>query len=142
MAAAGWTHYDHQADIGLRGFGPTLSEAFAQTALALTGVVTHPEAVRPETAVSLECWAADAEFLLVEWLDELIYRMATRDFLYGRFAVTVDEDGTHLTATAWGEPLDRKRHQPAVEIKGATLTDLRVARDGEGGWSAQCVVDV
>ena len=142
MPTAGWHHYDHQADIGLCGYGPSLGEAFAQTALALTGVVTEPEAVRAEVSEPIECRAADAEFLLVEWLDELIYRMAVRGLLFGRFEVGVDADGRHLTATAWGEAVDRQRHQPAVEVKGTTLTDLSVREDGQGGWVAQCVVDV
>jgi SHS2 domain-containing protein len=60
--------------------------------------------------------------------------------LFARFDVTID--GRALTATAWGEPLDRARHQPAVEIKGATYTALRVARRADGEWEAQCVVDV
>ena len=142
MTTAGWHHYDHQADIGLCGYGPSLAEAFAQTALALTGVVTDPGMVRAEVAEHIECRAADAEFLLVEWLDELIYRMATRGLLFGRYEVAVDEGGRYLTATAWGEAVERARHAPAVEIKGATLTDLSVREDGQGGWVARCVVDV
>jgi SHS2 domain-containing protein len=45
-----------------------------------------------------------------------------------------------LVATAWGEPVDRSRHQPVVEPKGATMTALRVAR--EATWLAQTVIDV
>jgi SHS2 domain-containing protein len=47
-----------------------------------------------------------------------------------------------LRATAWGEPVEVTRHQPAVEVKGATYTELRVQRTEDGGWLAQCVVDV
>jgi len=70
----------------------------------------------------------------------LIYAMATRNMLFGRFDVRID-DGS-LTAKAWGEALDRARHQPAVEVKGATYTALSVARRDDGVWVAQCVVDV
>jgi SHS2 domain-containing protein len=31
---------------------------------------------------------------------------------------------------------------PAVEPKGATLTALKVERQDDGAWVAQCVVDV
>jgi len=34
------------------------------------------------------------------------------------------------------------RHQPTVEVKGATYTELKVAQDALGQWVAQCVVDV
>ena len=140
MSDTGWEHFEHQADIGLRAWGPDLAAALEQAGLALTGVVTEPEAVTPNVPVALECRGADTEFLLVEWLDALIYAMATRRMLFGAFEVAVD--GLSLRATAWGEPVDRARHQPAVEVKGATLTGLRAERDPQGVWVLECVVDV
>ena len=47
-----------------------------------------------------------------------------------------------LRATAWGEPVVVARHRPAVEVKGATYTALCVARQPDGRWLAQTVVDV
>jgi len=66
--------------------------------------------------------------------------MAVRKVLFSRYQVTVE--GSRLSAAAWGEKVDVGRHQPAVEIKGATYTELRVAREADGSWVAQCVVDV
>jgi SHS2 domain-containing protein len=66
--------------------------------------------------------------------------MATRHMLFGRFEVRID--GDQLEGRAWGEPVDVARHHPAVEVKGATLTQLRVAKEPDGTWVAQCVVDV
>ena len=66
--------------------------------------------------------------------------MATRKMLFSRFDVCVNDHSLH--ATAWGEPIEVARHQPAVEVKGATYTELSVKRDEEGRWTAQCVVDV
>ncbi|MFP4561132.1 MAG: archease [Thiohalorhabdus sp.] len=140
MAQAGWSHYEHQADVGIRAFGPTLEETLVQAAVGLTAVVTDPESVVPRDPVPVEVSAPDPEFLLVEWLDALVYEMATRSMLFGAFEVSLTEGG--LAATAWGEPVERARHEPAVEVKGATLTDLRVVRQEDGTWTAQCVVDV
>ncbi len=135
-----WEHFAHGADIGVRGRGTTLARAFAETAVALTAVVTDPLRVRTTLGVDVACSAPDAEFLLVDWLNALIYAMATRQMLFGRFDVTLD--GNALRATAWGEPLDRARHEPAVEPKGATYTALSVRKLADGTWEAQCVVDV
>jgi SHS2 domain-containing protein len=66
--------------------------------------------------------------------------MAVRHMLFSRFEVRLD--GTRLHARAWGEAVDMARHQPAVEVKGATYTELRVFQDAQGLWHAQCVVDV
>ncbi len=37
-----WEHFEHSADIGVRGMGSTKAAAFEQAALALTGIVTPP----------------------------------------------------------------------------------------------------
>lgn len=136
---SGWEHFEHEADIGVRGRGATLAEAFAQAALALTAIVTDPALVEPRIPVAIHCEAPDPEFLLVDWLNALIYEMDTRHMLFSRYEIRIE--GDRLEATAWGEPVDRSRHQPAVEPKGATFTALEVARQGEE-WIAQCVVDV
>jgi len=138
--ASRWEHFHHGADIGVRGLGPTQAAAFEQAALALTAVVTDPARVAPQVAIEISCAAADAELLLVDFLNALVYEMATRRLLFGRVEVRLDEE--RLAARAWGEPVDVARHEPAVEVKGATLTALTVARQPDGGWLAQCVVDV
>jgi SHS2 domain-containing protein len=135
-----WEHFRHGADIGVRGAGATQSEAFEQAAVALMAVVTEPSAVSPVAPVEIRCEAPDAEQLLYDWLNALVFEMATRRMLFGRFDVAID--GPRLAATAWGEPVDRGRHRPAVEVKGATYTALSVTRDAGGAWTAQCVVDV
>lgn len=135
-----WEHFPHDADVGVRGYGATPSAAFEQAALALTAAVTAPESVRPAQAVSLDARAPDLELLLVEWLNALVFEMAERQMLFGAFAVTLD--GLHLTAQAFGESVDRERHSPAVEVKGATLTGLEVVEERPGLWRAQCVIDV
>ena len=137
---AGWEHFEHGADIGVRGYGATPAQAFEHAALAMTAAITQPERIEAREAVPVACDGADIELLFTQWLNALLYEMATRRMLFGRFRVTLD--GPHLRAVAEGEPVDVARHQPAVEVKGATLTALRVAREQDGTWVAQCVVDV
>lgn len=135
-----WEHFDHDADMGIRGIAPTLAESFEQAALALTAVITDPDAVEEATSISIKCQAPDNESLFLEWINELIYQMAVHNLLFGRFEVTIGHG--ELSATASGETVDRKKHQPAVEIKGATFTELRVYQNNEAMWVAQCIVDV
>lgn len=134
-----WEHFAHGADIGVRGVGATRAEAFEQVALAMMAVVADPDTVRPTERVDLECEAADGELLLAEWLNSVVYETSARHMLFSRFSVRFD--GLRLHGTAWGEPVDRERHEPAVEVKGATYTALRVGCEG-GKWVAQTVVDV
>lgn len=125
--------------MGVRGIGATREEAFEQGALAMTAVITDPATVADVERADIECEAPDEELLFVDWLNALLYEMATRRVLWGRFEVILE--GSKLKGRAWGEEVNVDRHQPAVEVKGATYTQLRVQkRDGE--WIAQCVVDV
>lgn len=135
-----WEHFAHGADVGIRGVGPTKEAAFEQIALALTGAITDPAAVHPALSVAITCEAPDDGVLLVDWLNALVYEMATRRMLFSAFAVSIE--GTRLQATAWGEHVDPRRHEPAVEVKGATYTGLKVEPLDDGGWVAECVVDV
>jgi len=137
---AHWEHFPHQADVGVRGHGETLEQAFEQAALALTAVITDPETVAPNEVIQLSCMSPDPELLLVDWLNSLIYEMVTRSMLFSKFEVRLENN--HLSANAWGEKLEVARHHPAVEIKGATYTSLKVAQLPDGSWLAQCVVDV
>jgi tRNA nucleotidyltransferase (CCA-adding enzyme) len=135
----GWEHFPHDADVGIRGFGPTPEIAFEQAALALKEVVTAAE-VAPNIKVDVSCEAADRELLFVDWLNAIIYEMAVRRMLFGRSSVRIS--GGRLEASLWGEAVDREKHAPACEPKGATYTALRVEQFANGQWSAGCIVDV
>ena len=135
-----WEHFEHGADIGVRGFAMSKAGAFEQTAMALMAVITEPDRVVARDTVTIDCEAADDELLLVNWLNALVFEMAVHDMVFACFHVMIT--GPHLHATASGEPLSLMRHQPAVEVKGATFTALRVAQMDNGLWLAQTVVDV
>jgi tRNA nucleotidyltransferase (CCA-adding enzyme) len=135
-----WEHFAHVADIGVRGIGPSKEQAFEQAAMALTAVITDPKTIKLEQRVNITCEAGDDEMLLVNWLNSLLYEMATRRMLFGRFEIFINKN--QLSALAWGEKLDLSRHTPAVEVKGATCTNLSVKQDKQKRWIAQCVVDV
>jgi len=140
--ATRWEHFSHEADIGVRGFGPSLAAAFEQAALALVAVIAEPESVRPETAVEIRCEAPDIELLFVDWLNALIFEMATRRMLFAEFQLHIDADVAQLSGWARGEAIDAARHAPAAEVKGATFSELKVTRQLDGIWCAQCIVDV
>jgi SHS2 domain-containing protein len=135
-----WAHFHHEADVGVRGTGESPAAAFEQAALAMSAVITDPATVRCRQWVEVTCEAPDLELLLVDWLNALVYEMATRHMLFGRFQVQLSD--TRLRGAACGEALDPARHHPAVEVKGATYTALAVREDGPGVWRAECVIDV
>jgi len=140
MAKARWEHLEHGADIGVRGYGASPAEAFMQAALSLSSVVTDLDRIDVNESVEVECEAPELDLLLVDWLNEIVYQMATRSMLFARFEVEITDH--RLRARLFGENANPDKHQPAVEIKGATFTELEVYRRGDGEWVAQCIIDV
>ena len=142
---AHWEHFAHQAEVGVRGVGETLDQAFEQVGLALTAVITDPSAVHPTQAVVIECEATRASLLLENWLSQLALEMDTRHMVFGRFEVHLgppDLGGAlSLYALVWGEAVDPELHPPVV-VKGATYDDLEITQDELGHWVAQCVVEI
>jgi len=138
-----WEHFDHAADMGVCATGASLEETFAQAALGMTAIITDAS-ISASQSVAIRCQAPDAEILLIDWLNALVFEMATGGKLFGRFDVHIEPagEGLILHATAWGERVDPEKHQPAVEIKGATYTALSVTERADGSWTARCVVDV
>jgi tRNA nucleotidyltransferase (CCA-adding enzyme) len=128
-SSAHWEHFRHGADIGVRGWGPTIASALEQAAMAMMAVIVDPGKVRADETIEVECEAPSLDLLLYDWLNRLILEMATRQMMFTRFDVD-------------GEAISRERHRPAVEIKGATMTELAVGEIEPGLWRAQCVVDV
>ncbi|MGO8915492.1 MAG: archease [Stellaceae bacterium] len=129
---AGAEHFPHGADIGVRGIGHTKEQAFEQVALALTEIVTEVTSILPREVVEMDCAAPSDGVLLADWLNRVIYEMAVRHMVFGRFEVTT-ENG-HLRGRAWGEKIDQARHTPAVGSMCDGASEVRF-------WmSADCLV--
>ena len=131
--------FAHESDIGIRGFGNTLEEAFEAAAMAMYSVIAKIELIKPSQRNEVTVSAPDGELLLVEWLNALLSLSDVERMVYSKFIVKIE--GTALTGSAWGEKLDRTRHEPKVEVKGATYHMLKVYKNG-ALYIAQCVVDV
>jgi tRNA nucleotidyltransferase (CCA-adding enzyme) len=134
-----WEHFPHGADIGIRGVGGSPAEAFAEAARAVVAASVDPATVGVAASIDICCTGADLEDLFYAWLNAVIWEMSVRRMLFCKFDVAID--GFTLHAAAYGEPVSPGRHEPAVEVKGATFTGLSVRTEGDH-WIAECVIDV
>jgi len=131
--------FDHKADVGVRGYGKSMEEAFENGAKALFSVMVDLKDVKPEVREDISCEASDLEMLFVEWLNTLLSLSHLSGRLFCDFRVTIK--GNSLTGSAWGEGIDRGRHHIMTEVKGATYSMLKVGKEGDV-YIAQCIVDV
>ncbi|OAG27812.1 archease [Thermodesulfatator autotrophicus] len=136
----GYETFEHGADIGVRGIGRTLEEAFINAAKALFSlVVINLEEVKPKKEVSFELSAETLEDLFIEWLNRLLTEAGMENLVFCEFHCEIKD--LKLKGQAKGEPINENRHELGVEVKGATYTMLKVEKIN-GLWLAQCVVDV
>ena len=132
--------FEHTADLGLRVRAPDLNTLFAEAGLALfTAILEDPGTVVASQPLEVRLADDDREYLLFDWLKTLLYHFDAEHLVFARFDVEVREDG--LTATAWGEPLDRGRHELGHEVKAITYHGLRVEQTADG-WLAEVIVDI
>jgi len=133
-------HFEHTADLGLRIRAADLDTLFVEAAQCLFGAVVEDLAtVRSLQKVEVRLDANEIDYLLFDWLRALLYHFDAEQILFGQFEVHVSEAG--LTASAWGEPLDRARHNLEHEVKAITYHGLRVEKVG-AGWEAELIVDI
>jgi len=132
--------FDHTADLGLRIRAPDVDTLFAEAGRALFAVIVEDlDTVEPRQELRLELAGDDREFLLFDWLKELLYHFDSQHVLFSRFQVHVGDTG--LSAVARGEPLDRSRHQLLHEVKAITYHGLTLEKT-EQGWLAEVIVDI
>lgn len=132
--------FDHTADLGLRIRAATKEELFADAGQALMSLVVEKlSAVRPLEEKRLRIQGQGVEYLLFDWLSELLYYFDQGHWVACAFEVTLTTEG--LDAKVRGEPLDPDRHIPDHEVKAITYHGL-TARETESGWLAEVIVDI
>jgi SHS2 domain-containing protein len=132
--------FDHTADLGFRIRAANLDTLFAEAGQALfETIVEDLRTIRLDQRVDISLAGNEVDYLLFDWLKELLYHFDAEHLLLGKFEVHVTDQG--LTATVWGEPLDRARHNLEHEVKAITYHGLRVEQT-EGGWLAEVIVDI
>jgi SHS2 domain-containing protein len=132
--------FEHTADLGLRIRAADLNTLFAEAARGLFSIVIENlDAVQPVQFRKFAIAGGDREYLLFDWLNELLFQLDAERMVFAKFDVAVDEFG--LSATARGEKLDLTRHHVGHEIKAITYHHLRVERCSDG-WLAELIVDI
>ena len=132
--------FEHTADLGLRVRAATEEALFADAARGLFSmIVPEMDSVRPTQPREFAIAGRERDYLLFDWLNELLYTFDSEHLLFSQFDVQLTADG--LSATARGEPYDPGRHHLDHEVKAITYHGLRLERDKDG-WLAEMIVDI
>jgi SHS2 domain-containing protein len=117
---------DHTADVGMKAYGKTLSEAFQNVAKGMFDIITDNSEIESVGQYNLALEAPDLEQLLVDWLSELLYLNSARNQVFGFFIVDLDEKNKRLSAKIFGDKFDLSKHKIGAEIKAVTYHLLEV----------------
>lgn len=131
---------EHTADIGLRSYGKTLKEAFENAARGMFSLMTDVTKVEKKKTYEVQVRSEDAEGLLVEWLNELIFLFETELAVFNDFEVRRWDEKSYLKAFAYGEDIDLKRHEFEIQIKACTYHMLKISKSDL--WKCQVIFDV
>lgn len=132
--------FEHTADLGLRVRAADLNALFGEAGQALfEAICPDLDSVRPERRLDVTIAGTDRDYLLFDWLKELLYHFDAGHLLLSRFDLNVQGDG--LTAVVWGELLDADRHILEHEVKAVTYHGLKVEEVADG-WLAEVIVDI
>ena len=134
---------DHEADIGIRGWGKTVEEAFENGARAMFSIMVNLEDVDVEKEIIINANAEDLESLFVEWLNELLAQRDISGMVFNDFTVRISSQDEELTLEGWarGERLDPEKHEIRTEVKAATYCGLAHGKEKKGNF-VQCVLDI
>ena len=135
----GFEVLDHTADVGIAAHGADDGEAFANAARGMFSLMVDLEEVREAEHQDIEVTAPDQESLLVAWLSELLYLFDARNLLFRRFDISLLEE-TALRARAYGEPVDRSRHEIKIGVKAVTFHMLSIVHGY--GTSVRVLFDI
>jgi SHS2 domain-containing protein len=130
---------EHTADAGIAACGTTKAEAFAHAAEGMYSLMVNPADIRERAAREIAAKAPDDARLLERWLQELLFITDTDGLLFARFEVSI-EDG-QLKGVAYGEPIDRQRHELCGDIKGVTKHMTNV-EEIDGGYRVRVLLDM
>lgn len=130
---------EHTADAGIIARGDTLPELFAHAAEGMYALIVNASDVRETDVRTVSIGGNFLARLLTDWLLELLFITETEGMLFRRFEVVV-EDG-FVRGQAFGERIDRARHELRGDIKGVTRHLLEVRRE-DGGYRAQVLFDM
>ncbi len=139
---SGWETFDHIADIGIRGWGSDLSQAFSNGAMAMFSIMVEDlSRVKPEESVDIECDSFDLTGLFVAWLNTLLAQADLHRMVFSRFQIEIDQETISLKGEAAGQIWSEIDQPRGIEVKGATFSQADV-RQIDGIWMVQCILDV
>ena len=131
---------DISGDTGIKAYGKTVSEAYANAGIGMYSLITDISGVYERERVEFELSGDSPEGVLAAYLNELIFRFDTNGFI-GRRVEVPDLSDSSIRVIVHGEEFDPDRHERRLLIKAATYHNIKVERT-DRVWEVEVVFDI
>ncbi|ACV25057.1 archease [Methanocaldococcus fervens] len=138
-----FNYFETTADLGVEAKGKTLEEAFKEGAKGLYNIMVDIDKVDKKEKVEFEVTGEDLEELLYNFLNELLFYTDVENLVFNDFDVKIEryENGYKLRCIAYGEKIDKEKHNIKEEVKAVTYHKMEV-KEEEDGWRVRYIVDL
>ena len=116
---------DHATDAIIEINAKNLKEAFSVAADAVINLTLDQNKVEEKDTKEFTSQGKDLYYLLFSWLEEIPFVLITEGFAIKRIEFNIEKNESYkISAKAFGETLDLKKHNFKVEIKAPTFYDM------------------
>lgn len=125
-----YRYLEHTTDAFIEVTANTLEEAFENAGISVVDTIVDIKSAEEKTERKVEVSGKDLNYLLYNWLEEIIILTITEGFVTKRFSVKLEKNnGYKLVATLNGEEIDFEKHHFKVEIKAPTFHLMEIKQD-------------
>jgi SHS2 domain-containing protein len=136
-------YIEHTADILFQAEASTLGELFQECGMAVEESQIELKNVSQEVEKELTGENKNVEYLLFDFLSDLLFHKDAEQLIFSKFKIKVEEvDGQFImNCKAFGEKIDREKHQQKVDVKAITMHQFEVKKEKDL-WKAQVLIDI
>jgi SHS2 domain-containing protein len=127
-----YRYLEHATDALIEVKAPTLEEAFVVAARSVVETILDIGSVEEKKTRSIHVAGKDLNYLLYNWLEEMIILTITEGFATRSVKIRIEKNSEYMIhADLSGEDIDVKKHHFKVEIKAPTFHLMEINQDGQ-----------
>ena len=121
---------DHATDAFIEVTASSLTEAFKVAGDSVVDTILDNSKIEEKEERNIVVMGKDLNYLLYNWLEDLIYLIITEGFAIKKLDITLEKYEEYtISAQIFGEDIDIKKHGFKVEIKSPTFHEMEIKQE-------------
>ena len=126
-----YKYLEHSTDALIEVKAPNLTKAFEVAGQSIVQTLIDDSKIDEDIQKKITVEGKDLDYLLYNWLEEIIILTITDGFAIKRFKLDVKKEPFVINAELFGENIDIKKHGFKVEIKSPTFHEMEIDEGDE-----------